>query len=115
MKVEIDWGGNRIAEIKPTPTGNVRKGFREVASGNLKWWEETESFRHKSPDASALGIDLRIAEGNNYEPIDLSGHYNANVTDIFRNRYLSPRSPYTTLQIPVQGMGNGVILRTPRI
>lgn len=31
--------------------------------------------------------------------------FNANVTDIFRNEYLSPRSPYTTLQLPKQGIG----------
>ncbi len=37
--------------------------------------------------------------------LDLSEYYNANVDDIFKNRYLSPRSPYTTLEIPVQGIG----------
>ena len=31
---------------------------------------------------------------------------NAQVTDIFHNEYLSPRPPYTTLQIPVQGAGD---------
>ena len=31
---------------------------------------------------------------------------NANVTDIFQNEYLTPRPPYTTLQIPVQGVGD---------
>ena len=31
--------------------------------------------------------------------------FNSAVTDIFRNEYLSPRSPYTTLQIPKQGIG----------
>lgn len=31
--------------------------------------------------------------------------FNSSVTDIFRNEYLSPRSPYTTLQIPKQGIG----------
>ena len=36
---------------------------------------------------------------------NLSRYLNANVTDIFRNEYLSPRPPYTTLQIPVQGVG----------
>lgn len=30
--------------------------------------------------------------------------FNACVTDIFRNEYLSPRSPYTTLQLPKQGI-----------
>ena len=31
--------------------------------------------------------------------------WNASVTDIFQNSYDSPRSPYTTLQIPRQGIG----------
>lgn len=46
-----------------------------------------------------------LADGNIYETINLEEYYNANITDIFRNKYLSPRSPYTTLQIPVQGIG----------
>lgn len=37
--------------------------------------------------------------------IDLKKYYNSNIDDIFKNKYLSPRSPYTTLQIPVQGIG----------
>ena len=40
-----------------------------------------------------------------HEMIDLTASYNANLNDIFRNRYESPRPPYTTLQIPVQGIG----------
>lgn len=39
-------------------------------------------------------------------PMDISRFYNANVTDIFRNQYLSPRSPYTTLCVPTQGIGD---------
>ena len=35
----------------------------------------------------------------------MSPYFNANVDDIFRNEYLSPRSPYTTLEIPKQGIG----------
>ncbi len=105
MTVEIEWAGDRISSVLPTATGLTRKGFREVKSGDFTWWEETESFTHAVPDASKLGIDLKIAPDDVYEPINLSAHYNANITDIFRNRYLSPRSPYTTLQIPVQGVG----------
>ena len=37
--------------------------------------------------------------------IDLTPYFNANVDDIFKNEYLSPRSPYTTLEIPKQGIG----------
>ena len=37
--------------------------------------------------------------------VDLHSYFNSNVTDIFQNEYLTPRSPYTTLQIPTQGIG----------
>jgi len=39
------------------------------------------------------------------EPVRLQRYYNANVTDIFKNKYLTPRPQSTTLQIPVQGIG----------
>ena len=44
-------------------------------------------------------------EGAPQKPIDLSKMFNANVDDIFRNEYLSPRPPYTTLSLPKQGIG----------
>ena len=40
-----------------------------------------------------------------YQPLSLTKYYNANVTDIFKNKYVSPRPQTTTLQIPVQGIG----------
>ncbi|MBQ7213254.1 MAG: DUF4450 domain-containing protein [Bacteroidales bacterium] len=38
--------------------------------------------------------------------VNLDKAFNALADTIFRDRYLSPRSPYTTLEIPVQGMGD---------
>lgn len=52
---------------------------------------------------ATLGIDL--ITGSKYDPVDLSKYFNSNADDIFLNEYLSPRSPYTTLQIPKQGIG----------
>lgn len=36
---------------------------------------------------------------------DLTKSYNASVTDIFNNKYVSPRPTSTTLQMPTQGVG----------
>ncbi|MBR1933789.1 MAG: DUF4450 domain-containing protein [Prevotella sp.] len=36
---------------------------------------------------------------------DIGSYFNSEVDDIFRNQYLSPRPQSTTLQIPVQGVG----------
>lgn len=51
---------------------------------------------------SPLGVE---PVNGNSRHVDLSSIVNANIPDIFHNEYLSPRSPYTTLQIPVQGIG----------
>ena len=40
------------------------------------------------------------------EMVDLTPYFNSNVDDIFRNQYLSPRPPFTTLELPVQGAGD---------
>lgn len=105
VTVEIEWKGKPIAGSEPKATGSVRNGFREVKSGDFTWWKETESFKHPIPYCSDLGLDLKVKDTDEYEPVDLSSYFNANITDIFRNRYESPRSPYTTLQIPLQGIG----------
>ena len=47
----------------------------------------------------------QVIEYEVYRPMDLQRYYNANVSDIFKNKYLSPRPQTTTLQIPVQGIG----------
>ena len=45
------------------------------------------------------------ARGKEFIPHPISQQFNAQVTDIFRNRYVTPRPATTTLQIPLQGVG----------
>jgi Domain of unknown function (DUF4450) len=40
------------------------------------------------------------------ETINLEKFFNDRVTNIFKNRYVSPRSPFCSLAIPVQGIGS---------
>lgn len=39
------------------------------------------------------------------EAVNINNRLNDKVTQIFKNEYLAPRSPYTTLQTPTQGIG----------
>ena len=55
-------------------------------------------------DTVVVNWALPASPGKN-RLVDLSEQYNDKVTHIFRNEYLSPRSPYTTLQLPAQGIG----------
>lgn len=56
-------------------------------------------------DATSYGLGEPVMAGKKMVPVPLGKYFNANVDDIFKNEYLSPRPPYTTLQIPVQGFG----------
>lgn len=58
--------------------------------------------------ASIKGVGNDFAEVNPKEcrKVNMDKVFNANVSDIFRNQYLSPRSPYTTLCVPTQGIGD---------
>jgi hypothetical protein len=45
-----------------------------------------------------------LPAAKNWRTVELK--FNANVTQVFRNEYLSPRSPYCSLAIPKQGFGS---------
>lgn len=72
-------------------------------------YPERSSLRkniHSKEYIRRMGLeDISENATDRHEMIDISDTYNAYVTDIFRNRYESPRPPYTTLQIPLQGIG----------
>lgn len=58
-------------------------------------------------DEHALGLDpVTPGAEASHVHLDLKDYYNASVDDIYRQEYLSPRSPYTTLELPSQGMGD---------
>ena len=71
-----------------------------------RWLPEPEALQ--SADRSYAVITAQAIENEkaSYLPIDLSGHYNASVSEIYRNEYLAPRPAVTTLQIPKQGYGD---------
>jgi hypothetical protein len=76
--------------------------FAKVRQGQLTWWAPLDFESPAQPQLIASGVpsgDVR------WDPVDLSAAFNDRVTQIFRNRYLSPRSPYASLSIPVQGIG----------
>lgn len=69
-----------------------------------------ESIAEQAVDAwaSIKGVGHDFAEVNPKEcrKVNMDKVFNANVSDIFKNQYLSPRSPYTTLCVPTQGIGD---------
>ncbi len=113
-QINIELGSDKVysvlvetrGKLKPKMTGKtINEGpiaFSECKDGNLVWWQVSER-----PQVVEWVVDNGFNQVNpsSVQTVDLSTHYNSSVADIFKNKYLSPRSPYTTLQIPTQGIG----------
>lgn len=69
-----------------------------------------ESIAEQSVDVWAstkgVGNDFDEVKPEECRWVNMNKVFNANVSDIFKNQYLSPRSPYTTLCVPTQGIGD---------
>jgi len=50
--------------------------------------------------------DIPSNQKQNLETVALTSFFNAKVTDVFNNKYLSPRPQSPTLQLPITGIGN---------
>lgn len=64
---------------------------------------ETEGSNYSG---KAINWNIHSKANTEFEPVDLSHKFNDRVTNIFKEQYYSPRSPYPTLSIPVQGIGD---------
>ncbi len=93
---------NTISGTIVGATGH-RTIFVELTQGQMKWWQpiniEIEQRMIKKM------AKFSNVNGKNREQVKMDQFFNDSVTNIFKNKYLSPRSPYTTLQIPTQGIG----------
>lgn len=101
-------GGGAYLEVRGT---SEKKQTIVIDRSKLpvpKTWAKADYGR---PDVSSrkylkkMGL-LDIRRAGRKRMVDMSAFFNSNVDDIFRNEYLSPRSPYVTASIPKQGIGD---------
>jgi hypothetical protein len=86
-------------------TPGHRTVFAKVEQGDLRWWQPVRIEIREEVDA-VDPVDWTNPVAGQLEPVDLTGHFNDRVTQIFRNEYLSPRSPFCSLAVPKQGIGS---------
>ncbi len=104
FKIRIVWKGK---EIKKTFVSKAQAKLTSIDFVRAKqnkaiYWQPEETVM-------ILVIDALQKRPNNtkiFERINLSGHFNDEVSNIFKNQYLSPRPKGPTLQLPTQGIGN---------
>lgn len=55
-------------------------------------------------DPVAYGLSEPSTEGK-FKKVQIDKYFNSEVDDIYKNQYLTPRPPYTSLELPTQGIG----------
>ena len=101
MVVRINMGLGHFLDVQGN--ADAHQVIRVKAPVRLPEVEMT--WAYETPGgAPANGLDEPVA-GAKYSKVPIDKLLNANVVDIFKNEYRSPRPPYTTLQIPLQGVG----------
>lgn len=86
LKVELTWSGKQNQQGSVAPT-------RAIESESVE-----ASF-------SILASQFEHVKASKLEPVSLAEYVNDSLTNLFQPRYFSPRPERTTLQIPVQGIG----------
>ena len=100
--ITIEWAGS---EIVRSPLTGAQTTFKRVTQGEMSW------LAAQPVNTPAIATDKTTDTAFSQvipgccEQVNMDAQWNAAVSDIFKNEYLSPRSPYTTLQIPLHGIG----------
>jgi hypothetical protein len=77
--------------------------FIKTKQGAFSWWQPIDIYIIIQAEA----VEVRkIQSPPKMDKVDLSTYFNDSVTQIFKNKYLSPRPTSPTLQLPVHGIGN---------
>jgi hypothetical protein len=78
--------------------------FENLISGSNALLLKT--IEGKTYPISFTNWDIPLTKETKLETVSLTQNFNAKVTDIFNQEYLSPRPKSPTLQLPKQGIGN---------
>ncbi|HET9570282.1 MAG TPA: DUF4450 domain-containing protein [Bacteroidales bacterium] len=90
--------------IQGTP--GHRTVFAQVRQGAMEYWKPLDFHVADTAWISSSSDTLRDLTNVHFEKVNLTPFFNDRVRDIWAyGKYLSPRWPYTTLNVPTQGMG----------
>lgn len=109
--IELAWEGNPIKDGSEVSGRNIHTGNRTYThQGQMTWIEPEQAVTPGSelmPQSQLAMFDSQFehVKPGQLEPVDMSGYVNDSLTNLFQPRYFSPRPQRTTLQIPVQGIG----------
>jgi hypothetical protein len=97
-EIAVRWAGDVPAR---RPTTSPTTPIARMQHGDMRW--QWVAPRVAAPvTKSPVAVDLA---GATFAPLDLTAFFNDRVTQIFKNEYRAPRSPFVSLALPKQGIG----------
>ncbi|ATC64460.1 hypothetical protein CMV30_11120 [Nibricoccus aquaticus] len=105
-EVVIRWSGSPFKHVKASSSG-VPLRFGKIMQGDFTWSQPVGASASPaaSPESPTFA-DYTAPADARFDPVDLSPLFNDKLTQIFKNEYLSPRSPHVSLSMPKQGIGS---------
>lgn len=98
---------NGTYKTDATIAAGSRSATYAVPADNVKFGSNTLQFVENGNiiyETKLMNWNL-VNQNPKYETVNIDALLNASVSRIFEEEYLTPRSPYTTLQVPTQGIG----------
>lgn len=82
--------------------------FVQLKQKEMVWWQpiHLRVVPKKDRVSKYQNWNEKLPSNTKFEKISLESVFNSKVTDIFEQKYLSPRPTSPTLQLPTQGIGN---------
>jgi len=96
--------GNIKVNLKANSENNIEIPLSQLVSGTNAVEINTEDGTNTK--LTFTNWDIVNNPKANWETIKLDSFFNDKITNIFENKYLSPRAQSPSLQIPTQGIGN---------
>ncbi len=93
-EVRVTWAGD-------TPQQNRGASFARVQQGEMRWVQPPAEVAKKTAPVRAEPLPSNAR----FETVSLGANFNDRVTQIFKNEYRAPRSPFVSLALPKQGLG----------
>ena len=79
--------------------------FARLRQGAMSWWQPV-TFEILAAQEPMFLTDWTKPVAGTLETLDLTSQFNERVTQIFKNEYRAPRSPFCSLATPKQGIGS---------
>lgn len=97
-EVSVEWQGSAVPVARPESAllAAGGEGQGAGATGSVVQGTGTDAFDWQA----------RLPAAAKLEPLDLAPFFNDRVSQIFRNEYRAPRSPFCSLAAPKQGIGS---------